>query len=680
MMKLGINTNWSLAWDQPQYFNDLAKQMGFWDDEVIAQRHGKILVMGNGVAHAALVDSNAGVKAEAGKYHVSWQGDGELAINDIFHSGKEFSFDHSGDSYIRVSFKGRSLNKLSVIREGAIGIWHPDYLRYLRTLPISVIRTMNLTRASDNIEATWSDRVTRDDISYQLGVPLEDLIDLCNMRGLDMWWNIPVRADLDYIDKAGAILGSQLKTTLIPEVGNEVWNSASGWGDCTAWISTNAPRCLAVHRDGVFTLRDHGLKTGDRVRSFSQLKNRLNNIDNIWQLSYGIATDVEVLDAYSFKLLYKGAQQFSELSEHYFCLEGGDINENYISKCEAAWAILERHIPRDRMHYTVASQYNNSWLTHERLSFLSTEIDSISIAPYYDVPLLYDSYEAHADRELLSFDAEKIAEHKVAGIQLICYEGGPHYYKSDDWLYEYWKSDECEEVIIKYIEHLEACGISLFCYYKDASITSFGLTTSPNDAIKDGRYRGFKHNRENDMTFSVNDKIEIGTEANPPRNDLRPWDGYIESINDTSQPGFPVRAMVHKWNDNQTYRPMYYSQTGLDPEGREDYNMHNIDTGEHPEQPPVAPPSGAKFQVGDSIKVGTEDHPPDNDTAPWYGRVICNDAKNHQDLTVLVLIKPYAGEMEKMHQFNSEGQSYLEILAGGGELNWHYPNYRLSHA
>ncbi|TAH25738.1 MAG: hypothetical protein EAZ07_06080, partial [Cytophagales bacterium] len=61
------------------------------------------------------------------------------------------------------------------------------------------------------------------------GTSWEDQIDICNYLNIDMWINVPVMADDDYIKNLALLIKSRLKPTLNVnvEIGNEIWNSGA---------------------------------------------------------------------------------------------------------------------------------------------------------------------------------------------------------------------------------------------------------------------------------------------------------------------------------------------------------------------------------------------------------------------------------------------------------------------
>ena len=64
----------------------------------------------------------------------------------------------------------------------------------------------------------------------------------------------------------------------------------------------------------------------------------------------------------------------------------------------------------------------------------------------------------------------------------------------------------------------------------------------------------------------------------------------------------------------------------------------------------------SKFTQNQKVQIGTEDNLPDGRLRPIPGRVICTDAHNPHDLTLIVLVQEHpAAAWEQMRQFNGEG-------------------------
>jgi hypothetical protein len=117
-----------------------------------------------------------------------------------------------------------------------------DYLACLKSAAFSTIRFMAVTNTNGNVEwgqdhtniQHWSHRKLPTDAAVESieplnkkdGWPWEYTAALCNEAGLDMWINIPMSVDDEYIRNLAQLLRTQLKPNLhiYLEHSNEVWN------------------------------------------------------------------------------------------------------------------------------------------------------------------------------------------------------------------------------------------------------------------------------------------------------------------------------------------------------------------------------------------------------------------------------------------------------------------------
>src|SRR5262249_21295848 len=100
---------------------------------------------------------------------------------------------------------------------------------FLRAItPFSTLRFMDYLATNNSIIQQWAERATPEDFSYARGRggAWEDLILLANLTGKDIWINIPVLANDDYIVKLATLLKEKLNSRIhiYVENSNEVWN------------------------------------------------------------------------------------------------------------------------------------------------------------------------------------------------------------------------------------------------------------------------------------------------------------------------------------------------------------------------------------------------------------------------------------------------------------------------
>ena len=121
-------------------------------------------------------------------------------------------------------------------------VFTTDYLACLKSAAFSTIRFMGVLDINGNVEwgkdhtktQSWSNRKLPTDavvepiepLNKKDGWPWEYVIQLCNEANMDMWINIPMSVDDDYIRSLAALIKANLKPNLkiYIEHSNEVWN------------------------------------------------------------------------------------------------------------------------------------------------------------------------------------------------------------------------------------------------------------------------------------------------------------------------------------------------------------------------------------------------------------------------------------------------------------------------
>jgi hypothetical protein len=108
-------------------------------------------------------------------------------------------------------------------------VFNPDYLTFMKTF--RVIRLMNMAGITRNSMASWSRRPTVEQATWggkegRRGIPLEIMVQLANTVGIDPWFNLPHRANNEFVRQyahyVSGHLDSKLKAYI--EYTNEAWN------------------------------------------------------------------------------------------------------------------------------------------------------------------------------------------------------------------------------------------------------------------------------------------------------------------------------------------------------------------------------------------------------------------------------------------------------------------------
>ena len=109
-------------------------------------------------------------------------------------------------------------------------VFNPDYLNYMKDF--KVIRFMNMSGITRNPISHWEQRPKLDDATWagkegRRGAPLEIMVALANMLNADPWFNIPHKADNNFVRRYAQYVKRYLKPGLkaYVEYTNEAWNT-----------------------------------------------------------------------------------------------------------------------------------------------------------------------------------------------------------------------------------------------------------------------------------------------------------------------------------------------------------------------------------------------------------------------------------------------------------------------
>ncbi len=171
-----------------------------------------------------------------------------------------------------------------------------EYLTCLRSAAFSTLRFMAVLDTNGNVEwgkdqtrvQHWECRKRPDDaavcrmdpLNKKDGWPWEFAVQLCNEADLDMWINIPVSVDDNYIRQLAILL----KTTLNPrhsiyiEYSNEIWNFGFlqyGWNKARAVEEVKAGQALynydRVGNEEIWAQRRHAQRLKDTIAIFADI-------------------------------------------------------------------------------------------------------------------------------------------------------------------------------------------------------------------------------------------------------------------------------------------------------------------------------------------------------------------------------------------------------------------------
>lgn len=213
------------------------------------------------------------------------------------------SADSTGNTWLTFTNTRRTPQSGSADGISDLHLWRPGYPTDGSVLFTSefitamrkfhVIRTMDFLSTNSNPAVAWSDRTTPDFAGYtgSKGQSWELVVALANATDRDIWINVPVKADDDYIRKLALLFkygsdgrepytSTQANPVFPPlkpnlkvyvEYGNEIWNSSPGfYGLGWALALSDANRLNPAHPiafDGTLTDRYQALRRWIAYRS-----------------------------------------------------------------------------------------------------------------------------------------------------------------------------------------------------------------------------------------------------------------------------------------------------------------------------------------------------------------------------------------------------------------------------
>lgn len=106
------------------------------------------------------------------------------------------------------------IRNIRVIRPGYENTWWTQKFSPLlleKLAPFKTLRFMDWTNTNAQTDAEWSDRVLTTDRTYTAnGVAWEEVINLANILGKDVWVNIPHLASDEYITELAKLFLDKL--------------------------------------------------------------------------------------------------------------------------------------------------------------------------------------------------------------------------------------------------------------------------------------------------------------------------------------------------------------------------------------------------------------------------------------------------------------------------------------
>ena len=257
MTDIGINLAGINYWSTEEPFIDRFKTAGDWHAKDSSGHDATSSLKVNGLGYATspgdfselsvavAVDPKSAAPID--RYVLTYDGAvGTVAMSGakiISQTKGQVVFEYTGgDSKpdVVLAFKGLSntnpLSNVHVVREDQVSlfnsgeIFNPDFIA--KVSQWGVVRTMDWQNTNDSASVNWSTRTTLNDASWSHhttndGVPVEALVKLANEAHVDLWYNVPTRADNTYVTNALTYIRDHLDPSVKVHVewSNEVWNA-----------------------------------------------------------------------------------------------------------------------------------------------------------------------------------------------------------------------------------------------------------------------------------------------------------------------------------------------------------------------------------------------------------------------------------------------------------------------
>jgi hypothetical protein len=227
-----------------------------------------------GITTLILTDLPDAAGGVAGRYVLTWQGDGTLKVDGRARIASatpgRILFDYSpGEGAVLLTITATEpanpIRNIRVVREDREGllaagqIFNPDWLARIRGA--KMVRFMDWGLTNDSVVTTPASRAHVEDYTWaRVGVPPEIMVALANEIGADAWFNIPHMADDALVAEWASIAEGGLKPGLRAwvEYSNEVWNwqfaqakwaeeqGKARWGQDQTWVQFYALRAGQV--------------------------------------------------------------------------------------------------------------------------------------------------------------------------------------------------------------------------------------------------------------------------------------------------------------------------------------------------------------------------------------------------------------------------------------------------
>jgi Ca2+-binding RTX toxin-like protein len=252
--EVGVNLNAVSYWSTEEPFIDRMHTAGSWAAKnssggtvalTLNDRGDPANLTGvSSLSVAVAVDPKSAAPSD--EYVLTYSGTAHVSIANakiVSQTAGKVVFDYTGGDTkpnVNLSFTGldpaHPVSDVHLVRADqqnlfqAGEIFNPDFIA--KVSQWGVVRFMDWGNTNTSGDVSWATRTTLDDQSWSYfshndGVPLEAMVKLANEAHVDMWYNVPTKADDTFVRNALTYIRDHLDPGLKVHVewSNEVWNS-----------------------------------------------------------------------------------------------------------------------------------------------------------------------------------------------------------------------------------------------------------------------------------------------------------------------------------------------------------------------------------------------------------------------------------------------------------------------
>lgn len=301
---LGANLPAISDWSSTPVYVDLMKQArkfgsadAPWDEKAALAGDGWPI----GDFGVVLMVGASKYTGNAGTYKVSFTGRAKVSAIASSAAVQALSYDAKQnrshvdvvlsptEDQLMLSFTdtGPGIKNVQVIRPGYDAAKPPLFTKsFLNHIArFKTLRFMDWLRTNNNPVRSWATRASPETTHYAsaAGVPWEHIIALANQTGKDIWINVPVAADDDYVLQLARLLKTSLnaESRIYLEYSNEIWN-----GGFDQYDTNRAAAIQEVQRNPASALAHDGNHRPQLI-AFRRVAKRLKEFSDIFRRVYG---------------------------------------------------------------------------------------------------------------------------------------------------------------------------------------------------------------------------------------------------------------------------------------------------------------------------------------------------------------------------------------------------------